>query len=134
MCGGGALGATLAMTRVGQEMGNILSGLPLPAILVPFLVAVAIQSVQGSRVVTMLVAPSIVLPLIPVLGLPPEIVLFSMASGTFLISHFNDPFFWIYKDLAELETSEVLKSYTLGGAVMGETSLLITGVAYLVFY
>ncbi|WMW24474.1 SLC13 family permease [Methanolobus sediminis] len=134
MCGGGALGATLSMTGVGQEMGTLLSKLPLPAILVPFLIAVAIQSVQGSRVVTMLVAPSIVIPLVPVLGLPPEIVLFSMASGTFLISHFNDPFFWIYKDLAELETSEVLKSYTLGGAVMGVTSLMLTGVAYMLFY
>jgi GntP family gluconate:H+ symporter len=118
MYGGGALGATLAMTGVGQEMGTLLSGLPLPAILVPFLIAVAIQSVQGSRVVTMLVAPSVVIPLVPVLGLPHEIVLFSMASGTFLISHFNDPFFWIYKDLAELETSEVLRSYTLGVVVM----------------
>jgi len=134
MCGGGALGATLAMTGVGQEMGSLLTILPLPAILVPFLIAVAIQSVQGSRVVTMLIAPSIVIPLMPVLGLPPEIVLFSMASGTFLISHFNDPFFWIYKDLAELETSEVLRSYTLGGVVMGITSLTLTGIAYLLFY
>lgn len=134
MCGGGALGATLAMTGVGQEMGTLLAGLPLPAILVPFLISVAIQSVQGSRVVTMLVTPSIVIPLVPFLGLPPEIVLFSMASGTFLISHFNDPFFWIYKDLAELETSEVLRSYTLGGAVMGMCSLMLTGVAYLLLY
>jgi GntP family gluconate:H+ symporter len=134
MCGGGALGATLATTGVGQEMGTLLSGLPLPAILVPFLIAVAIQSVQGSRVVTMLVAPSIVIPLVPVLGLPPVIVLFSMASGTFLISHFNDPFFWIYKDLAELETSEVLRSYTLGGVMMGISSLMLTGVAYMLFY
>lgn len=134
MCGGGALGATLATTGVGQEMGILLSGLPLPAILIPFLIAVAIQSVQGSRVVTMLVAPSIVIPLVPVLGLPPVIVLFSMASGTFLISHFNDPFFWIYKDLAELETHEVLRSYTLGGAVMGVACLMLTGVVYLLFY
>jgi GntP family gluconate:H+ symporter len=57
-----------------------------------------------------------------------------MASGTFLISHFNDPFFWIYKDLAELETSEVLKSYTLGGAVMGIICLLITEILYIVSY
>ncbi|WP_094228402.1 GntP family permease [Methanolobus psychrotolerans] len=134
MCGGGALGATLAMTGVGNEMGKLLTGLDMPAILVPFLIAVAIQSVQGSRVVTMLVAPSIVIPLVPVLGLPPVIVLFSMASGTFLISHFNDPFFWIYKDLAELETSEVLRSYTLGGVGMGGCSLVLTGLAYLLFY
>ncbi len=134
MCGGGALGAILATTGVGEEMGRILTDLSMPEILVPFLITVAIQSVQGSRVVTMLVAPSIVIPIMPALGLPAEIVLFSMASGTFLISHFNDPFFWIYKDLAELETSEVLRSYTLGGVLMGITSLTLTSIVYLLFY
>lgn len=59
----------------------------------------------------MLIVPSLLLPLIPELGLPPEIVILSMASGTFLISHVNDPFFWIFGELAELEPSEVFIKY-----------------------
>lgn len=51
VCAGGAFGATLAMTGVGQELGEILMEAKLPAVLVPFLVAVAVQSVQGSRLV-----------------------------------------------------------------------------------
>lgn len=85
ICGGGALGATLAMTGAGEALGRFFLQLSLPHILVPFLVAAALQTFQGSRVVTMLIAPSILLPLVPELGFPPEIVILSMASGTFLI-------------------------------------------------
>lgn len=119
LCGGGALGATLAMTGAGEALGRLFLQLNLPHILVPFLVASALQTVQGSRVVTMLVAPSLLLPLVPELGLPPEILILAMASGTFLISHVNDPFFWIFGELAEMEPTEVFRSYTLGGGPDG---------------
>jgi GntP family gluconate:H+ symporter len=57
-----------------------------------------------------------------------------MASGTFLISHFNDPYFWILTDLAEMETTQVLKAYTMGGVVMGISSMALTSIIYYVFY
>nr|WP_255680704.1 hypothetical protein [Methanosarcina sp. DH2] len=119
--GGGALGATLAMTGAGEALGRFFLQLNLFSshILVPFLVAAALQTVQGSKVVTMLIAPSLLLPLVPELGLPAEILILAMASGTFMISHVNNPFFWIFRELAELEPSEVFRSNTLGGALMG---------------
>lgn len=134
LCGGGALGATLAMTGAGESLGRFFLQLNLPHILVPFLVAAALQTVQGSRVVTMLIAPSLLLPLVPELGLPPEILILSMASGTFVISHVNDPFFWIFGELADLKPSEVFKSNTLGGALMGLVSLLLVSGAYIFLY
>jgi GntP family gluconate:H+ symporter len=134
LCGGGALGATLAMTGAGEALGRFFLQLSLPHIVVPFLVAAALQTVQGSRVVTMLIAPSLLLPLVPELGLPPEIVILSMASGTFLISHVNDPFFWIFGELAELEPSEVFRSNTLGNALMGIVSFLLVSAVYIFFY
>ncbi|RXA18740.1 GntP family permease [Methanosarcina sp. MSH10X1] len=134
LCGGGALGATLAMTGAGEALGQLFLQLSLPHILIPFLVAAALQTVQGSRVVTMLIAPSLILPLVPELGLPPEILILSMASGTFVFSHVNDPFFWIFGELAELEPSEVFRSNTLGNALMGAVSLLLVSAAYVLFY
>lgn len=134
ICGGGALGATLAMAGVGEALGDMLLGSRIPVLLIPFLVAAAVQTVQGSRMVTLFIAAALVIPIMPDLGLPAEIVLFSMASGTFLISHFNDPYFWILADFAEMDSPEVLKTYTLGGAVMGIASLLVTAVIYVLFY
>lgn len=134
LCGGGALGATLAMTGAGEALGQIFMQLNLPHIMVPFLVAAALQTVQGSRVVTMLVAPSLMMPLLPELGLPVEIIILSMASGTFLFSHVNDPFFWIFGELAEIEPQQVFRAYTLGGALMGVVSFLLVCGVYLIAY
>jgi GntP family gluconate:H+ symporter len=134
LCAGGALGSTLVMTGVGQEMGEILIKSNLPSILIPFLVAVAIQSVQGSRLVTFFVVPSLILPVLPELGLPLEIALMSMASGTFLVSHANDSYFWTVIELANMTPSSGYKCYTIGGIVIGTVAFLVTIVIYLVMY
>jgi len=134
ICGGGALGAALALAGVGEALGDTLLESSIPSLLIPFLIAAAVQTVQGSRMVTLFIASALVIPIMPELALPAEIVLFSMASGTFLISHFNDPYFWILADFAEMETPEVLKTYTIGGALMGVSSLLLTTAIYMVFY
>jgi len=73
------------MIGAGEALGRFFLQLSLPHILVPFLIAAALQTVQGSRVVTILVAPSLLLPLVPELGLPLEIIILSIASGIFLI-------------------------------------------------
>ena len=134
LCAGGALGSTLVMTGVGQELGEMLIKSNLPSILIPFLVAVAIQSVQGSRLVTFFVVPSLILPVLPELGLPLEIAVMSMASGTFLVSHANDSYFWTVIELADMTPSSGYKCYTIGGIVIGTVAFLLTIVIYLVMY
>ncbi len=131
LCAGGALASTLAMTGVGEEIGALIVRAGLPALLIPFLVAVAIQTVQGSRLVTFLVAPSILLPILPELGLPLEVVLLSLASGTFLVSHANDAYFWAVVELAELTPSAGYRCYTIGGMVLGAVALGLTALIYL---
>ncbi|RZN36979.1 MAG: GntP family permease [Methanophagales archaeon ANME-1-THS] len=132
LCSGGALASTLAITGVGQEIGAVIVRSGMPALLVPFMVAVAIQSVQGSRLVTFLIAPSIIQPTLPELGLPLELVLMSMASGTFLVSHANDAYFWAVIELAEMTPAAGYRCYTIGGIVLGAVALLITALIYLV--
>ncbi len=130
LCAGGALASTLAMTGLGQEIGKTVIQSGLPAIVIPFLVAVAIQTVQGSRLVTFLITSSILLPIVPELGLPLELVLMSMASGTFLVSHANDAYFWTVVELADMTPSAGYRCYTVGGIVLGAVSLLLTAVVY----
>ncbi|NMX21628.1 gluconate permease [ANME-1 cluster archaeon GoMg4] len=130
LCAGGALGSTLAMTGVGQEIGALIVRSGLPALFIPFLVAVAIQSVQGSRLVTFLIVPSIIMPILPELGLPLEIALMSMASGTFLVSHANDAYFWTVVELADMTPSAGYRCYTIGGVVIGTVALIMTVLVY----
>lgn len=134
LCAGGALGSTLVMTGVGQEIGAIIIRSGLPALFIPFLVSVAIQSVQGSRIVTFLIVPSIIMPILPELGLPLEIALMSMASGTFLVSHANDAYFWTVVELADMTPSAGYRCYTIGGIVLGAVAFIMTVGVYLCGY
>lgn len=131
LCGGGALGSTLVMTGVGQEMGDLIIQSGVPTLFIPFLVAVAIQTVQGSRLVTFLIASSILMPILPELGLPLELAMMSMASGTFLVSHANDSYFWTVVELADMTPSAGYKCYTVGGMLLGAVALGLTTVVYL---
>jgi GntP family gluconate:H+ symporter len=131
LCAGGALGSTLALTGAGQELGALIIQSGMPALFIPFLVTVAIQSVQGSRLVTFLIVPSIILPILPELGLPLELALMSMASGTFLVSHANDAYFWTVVELADMTPSAGYRCYTIGGIVLGAVALLMTAIVYL---
>ena len=134
LCAGGALGSTLAMTGVGHEIGALVIRSGLPALFIPFLVAVAIQSVQGSRLVTFLIVPGIIMPILPELGLPLEIALMSMAAGTFLVSHANDAYFWTVVELAEMTPAAGYRCYTIGGMVLGTVALVMTVLVYLTGY
>jgi GntP family gluconate:H+ symporter len=126
LCAGGALGAVLGMTGVGLELCAVVIESGLPALLIPFLLAVAIQTVQGSRLVTFIVVPGLLAPILPTLGLHPVLILFSMASGTFMISHANDAYFWTVVELAGLTPATGYRCYTLGGIVLGVMALGIT--------
>jgi len=130
LCAGGALGSTLAMTGVGQELSEMVIRSGLPAIFIPFLVAVAIQTVQGSRLVTFLVVPGLILPVLPELGLPLEIALMAMASGTFMVSHANDSYFWTVIELADMSPSSGYRCYTVGGIVLGTVAFLLCVAIY----
>lgn len=134
LCAGGALASTLAVTEVGLEIGKMIIQSGVPALLVPFLVAGAIQTVQGSRLVTFLIAPSIIQPLLPELGLPLELVLMSMGAGTFLVSHANDAYFWTVIELADMTPAAGYRCYTIGGIVLGAVAFLMTALIYLVGY
>ncbi|MBN1762044.1 MAG: GntP family permease [Methanomicrobia archaeon] len=131
LCAGGALGSTLAMIGVGHGIGALVIQSGLPALFIPFLVAVAIQSVQGSRLVTFLIVPSIILPVLPELGLPLELALMSIASGTFLVSHANDSYFWTVVELADMTPAAGYRCYTIGGMVLGAVALGMTVLVYL---
>jgi GntP family gluconate:H+ symporter len=42
LCEGGALGATFTMTGAGEALSKLFMDIDLPALLIPFLVAVAV--------------------------------------------------------------------------------------------
>jgi len=126
--GGGAFGAVLAATKIGQHMGEVL---PLAGmgILFPFLLTSVLKTAQGSSTVAIITAASIIQPLLPVLGfVTPDqklLCVLAMGAGSMMISHANDAYFWVIAKFEKIGMPAMLKVYSVATVIMGLTSLLM---------
>lgn len=125
---GGAFGAVLAATHIGQHLGNTL---PLAGmgILFPFLLTSFLKTAQGSSTVAIITAASIIEPLLPALGLvTPEgklLCVLSMGAGSMMVSHANDAYFWVIAKFEKIDMTSMLKVYSVATVLMGLTTLLM---------
>ena len=124
---GGAFGAVLAATQLGQYFGKSLS-LSDMGILFPFLLAFILKTAQGSSTVAIITSASIVLPLLATLGLDSDygkiLCVLSMGAGSMMISHANDAYFWVIAKFSGLEMKPMLKVYSVASVLMGLVTLL----------
>jgi GntP family gluconate:H+ symporter len=122
---GGAFGAILAATKMGDRLSLIL---PLSSlgILFPFLLTFVLKTAQGSSTVAIITAASIVRPLLPALGLAsgngPLLCVLSMGAGSMLLSHANDAYFWVITRFSGLDMKTMLRVYTVASGLMGVTA------------
>jgi GntP family gluconate:H+ symporter len=123
---GGSFGAILAATKIGEHFSQSLA-LGSMGILFPFLLAFILKTAQGSSTVAIITAASIVLPLLPALGLNTEtgklLCVLSMGAGSMMVSHANDSYFWVIAKFSGLEMKPTLKVYSVATLLMGLVSL-----------
>jgi GntP family gluconate:H+ symporter len=124
---GGAFGAVLALTEIGKHFSD---SMPLASmgILFPFLLTAILKTAQGSSTVAIITAASVVLPLLPSLGLDSEngkiITVLAMGAGSMMVAHANDAYFWVIANFSGLDMRTMLKTYTVSSVLMGLISLL----------
>jgi len=119
---GGMFGMVIRSTGIGEAMGRILTGTSI-GLLVPFLIAVGMKTAQGSSTVAIITTASFVVPMLPMLGLDSEwgkiMTMLAMGSGSMMVSHANDSYFWVVNNFSELEVGTTLKVYSSSTLVMG---------------
>jgi GntP family gluconate:H+ symporter len=133
---GGAFGAILAATKIGDQFSGIMS-LGTIGIFFPFLLSFILKTAQGSSTVAIITAASIVQPLLPALGLNSAnekiFCVLAMGSGSMMISHANDAYFWVVAKFSSLETKTMLRSYSMASIIMGLTAFTIVYLLHLFF-
>jgi H+/gluconate symporter and related permeases len=124
---GGAFGAVLAATRVGEHVSEAVS-LQTLGIFFPFLLTFILKTAQGSSTVAIITAASIIQPLLPSLGLDSEtgklLTVLAMGAGSMMISHANDAYFWVIARFSGIDMKAMLKVYTVASVFMGLMALL----------
>lgn len=124
---GGSLGAIITASHVGDHIGSALSSYDF-GIFLPFVIAAAIKTAQGSSTVALATASIIVAPMLGSLGLgsPMGAVLATLAvgSGSMMVSHANDSYFWVVTQFSDMDLSTGYKAQTGATLVEGIVGIL----------
>jgi GntP family gluconate:H+ symporter len=132
---GGIFGKVLQNSGIAKELGDTLVRLNM-SIWLPFLLAAAIKTAQGSSTVSMITTASILLPLMTPLGFVTEMqkamVVIAIGAGSAVVSHANDSFFWVVTQLTGMKVKAGYKLFTLGTLVLGASAALVVFLCYLI--
>lgn len=124
---GGAFGAVLAATPLGEYLGNSLSALGL-GVFMPFIVAAALKSAQGSSTVAMVAGSALVAPLLPQVGLDSEmgrvLTVMAIGAGAMTVSHANDSYFWVVAQFSKMDVATAYRAHTGATLAMGLVTIL----------
>lgn len=93
------------------------------ALTIPFLIAAAIKTLQGSSLVAAITAAGMVQPILVSLGLSGEsgkaLAALVVGAGAMTVSHINDEFFWLAANDAGLTPLRGLVRFTVGTLLQG---------------
>jgi len=132
---GGAFGAVLAATNIGKHFEQNLD-LKMLGIWFPFLLTCLIKTAQGSSTVAIITASSIVLPLLPVLGLDSEnaklLTVLAMGAGSMMISHSNDAYFWVISKFSDIDVRTMLRVHSIASVFMGLITMIVVYILSLI--
>ncbi|MEK7260290.1 MAG: GntP family permease [Pseudomonadota bacterium] len=124
---GGAFGAVLAATPLGEFLGSSLSGLGI-GVLMPFVVAAALKTAQGSSTVAMVTASALVAPLLPQIGLDSDmgraLTVMAVGAGAMTVSHANDSYFWVVAQFSRMDVATAYRAHTAATLAMGIVTII----------
>lgn len=125
---GGAFGHVLQATPVGSYLGERLADYQLGLIL-PFLIAAAFKTSQGSSTVAMVATSALMAPLLSSLGLDSTwgtvLSMMAIGAGAMTVSHANDSFFWVVAEFSDMDVKTAYRAFTLATLVQGVCTLLV---------
>ncbi len=118
----------LDSVRFGAALQELLGGWKA-GVLVPFVLAAALKSAQGSSTVAMITTAAIIAPMLDILGLGttgwgPALAVVAIGCGSMTVSHANDSYFWVVSQMAEIPVSTAYRAYTMATGLMGVSGAL----------
>ncbi|RMZ51070.1 GntP family permease [Flavobacteriaceae bacterium PRS1] len=125
---GGAFGAILQATGIGDVIGESFADMHL-GLLLPFIIAAVLKSAQGSSTVSIITTAAIMAPILESFGLDGSLgralTVLSIGAGAMTVSHINDSFFWVVAQFTEMDTTTALKSQTVSTLIQGLTGIVL---------
>ncbi|MCM3390156.1 GntP family permease [Ureibacillus chungkukjangi] len=137
---GGSFGTVIKETGVGDllqqmDLGALATGSLF--LLVPFLIAAALKTAQGSSTTALVITSTLVAPMLVTAGvegaLPLALVVMAIGAGAMTVSHVNDSFFWVVTQYSGMEVTQAYKAQTMATLLQGVTTIVFTIILWLIF-
>ena len=121
---GGAFGKVLRESNIASVVSPLLGDRAASwGLWLPFVLAAAIKTAQGSSTVAMITTAGIAAPMLEPLGLATPtgraLAVVAIGAGSMVVSHANDSYFWIVTQLCKMTVRQGYKLQTLGTLVQG---------------
>lgn len=120
---GGAFGKVLQNAHIADVVSQYLGNGAAWGVWLPFLLAAAIKTAQGSSTVAIITTAGIVAPMLEPLGLATPtgraLAVVAIGAGSMVVSHANDSYFWIVTQLSGMSVQQGYRLQTLGTLVEG---------------
>lgn len=133
---GGSFGMILRNSGIADILGESLAGANV-GIWLPFIIAAALKSAQGSSTVAIVTTASLIAPMMEALGfvspVAKALAVMSLCSGAMVMSHVNDSFFWVVTQLSGMNVKTGCKLHGLGTLLGGLTAMLVVWIGYMIF-
>lgn len=125
---GGVFGMMLQNSGIATLVSSNLASMNW-GLFLPFLMALALKTAQGSSTVAMITTASIVAPLLTVLGLDTETMkvfgVLAIGCGAIAISHANDSFFWVMTQMTGMNVKMGNQTHSLGTLLLACTAIAV---------
>lgn len=133
---GGSFGMILRNSGIADILGESLAGANV-GIWLPFIIAAALKSAQGSSTVAIVTTASLIAPMMEALGFVSPVgralAVMSLCSGAMVMSHVNDSFFWVVTQLSGMNVKTGCKLHGIGTFLGGLTAMLVVWIGYMIF-
>jgi len=134
---GGAFGRVISNTGVADLIQSMDLDLFKGALflLVPFLIAAALKTAQGSTTTALVVTSTLIAPLLPTLGIegaiPLALIVMAIGAGGMTVSHVNDSFFWVITQFSGMQVTDAYKAQTMATLLQGIVTIAFTMLLWL---
>ncbi|MBD0744288.1 gluconate:H+ symporter [Streptomyces sp. CBMA152] len=111
---GGGFKQTLIDVGVGQMILDLSKNWSIPALLLAWLIAVAIRLATGSATVATISAAGLVAPLAADMSTAhTALLVLAVGAGSLFFSHVNDAGFWLVKEYFGMDVGQTLKTWSV---------------------
>ncbi|MGA9127310.1 MAG: gluconate:H+ symporter [Terracidiphilus sp.] len=122
----GGLSGILRDSGAAQATVALALGLRMQPLLLAWLLAAVVRVSTGSATVATAVAAGILAPVTAHLGVQPELLVLATGTGSLILSHVNDPGFWLVQSFFKLEVKETLATWSVLETVLSISGLGMT--------